>query len=47
VWRAETLTNWDFDAVLLADIDRVKQRAEILARHRVPAEKMLAIGPTL
>ena len=47
VWRPETLAGWDFDAVLLADIDRVKQRAETLARNQVSADKVLAIGSTL
>jgi len=47
VWRPEVLAEWDFDAVLLADIDRVPQRVETLARHHVPGEKVLAIGPTV
>ena len=44
VWRPEVLGEWDFDAVLLADIDRVRQRVETLAHHHVPQEKVLAIG---
>jgi len=44
VWRPEVLGEWGFDAVLLADIDCVRQRVETLAHHHVPREKVLAIG---
>ena len=44
VWRPEVLGEWGFDAVLLADIDGVRQRVETLAHHHVPREKVLAIG---
>ena len=47
VWRPETLSGWDFDAVLLADIERVSQRTETLARHHVPADKVLSIAPAV
>jgi hypothetical protein len=47
VWRPDTLAGWEFDAVLLADIDRVNQRVELLARNHVPGEKVLAIAPAI
>ena len=47
VWRPEALVEWDFDAVLLADIDHVNRHAETLGRYQVPDGKVLAVGPSV
>ena len=47
VWQPETLAGWDFDAVLLADLERSHQQVETLERYQVPAAKVLALGPSV
>lgn len=45
VRRPSVLEEWEFDAVLLADIERSKQHSETLAHCQVPNGKVLALSP--
>ncbi|TKS59659.1 MAG: hypothetical protein EWM72_01844 [Nitrospira sp.] len=47
VWRPEDLAGWEFDAVLLADIEQTAQHREKLGHCRVPDGKILALGPSV
>lgn len=47
VWPPEVLSEWEFDAVLLADIERTVRHREILGRHCVPDVKILALGQSV
>ena len=47
VWQPEMLVGWDFDAVLLADLECAHQQVETLERYHIPAAKMLALGPSV
>ena len=45
VWRPEALAGWEFDAVLLADIEQTARHTEKLERYHIPDGKVLALGP--
>lgn len=45
VRRPSVLDEWEFDAVLLADIERSRQHREALAQYHVPNGKVLALSP--
>jgi DNA-binding MarR family transcriptional regulator len=47
VWPPEVLNEWEFDAVLLADIERTVRHREILGQHHVPDAKILVLGPSV
>lgn len=47
VWRPKVLADWEFDAVLLADLGRTAEAAETLARQQVAGDKVLALNPSL
>jgi len=47
VWRPQTLAEWEFDAVLLADLDGTARQKENLDRHHIPDAKILALGPSV
>lgn len=47
VWQPEALAKWEFDAVLLADIEQAVRHRDELMRRQVPAEKVLALGPSI
>jgi DNA-binding MarR family transcriptional regulator len=47
VWRPNVLADWEFDAVLLADLARTADAAETLARQQVAGDKVLALNPSL
>lgn len=47
VWRPEALAGWEFDAVLLADIEQTARHREKLGQYRVPDGKVLALGPSV
>jgi DNA-binding MarR family transcriptional regulator len=47
VWRTEALAGWEFDAVLIADIEQTARHKEKLARYHVPDGKVLALGPSV
>lgn len=45
VRRPSVLAEWEFDAVLLADIDRSREYRETLADCQVPQGKVFALAP--
>ncbi len=47
VWRPEALAGWEFDAVLLADIEQATRHIEKLGKYHVPDGKVLALGPSV
>ncbi|BFU90045.1 MAG: transcriptional regulator [Nitrospira sp.] len=47
VWPPEALREWEFDAVLLADMERTVRHREILEQYHVPDMKILALGPSV
>ncbi|MBI3355170.1 MAG: winged helix-turn-helix transcriptional regulator [Nitrospirae bacterium] len=47
VWRPEVLAGWEFDAVLLADIEQTARHIEKLGHYHVPDGKILALGPSV
>lgn len=47
VWRPEAIVGWEFDAVLLADLEQTAQHAEKLGQYHVPDGKVLALGPSV
>jgi DNA-binding MarR family transcriptional regulator len=47
VWQPEALAGWEFDAVLLADIEQTARHTEKLGRYHIPDGKVLALGPSV
>jgi DNA-binding MarR family transcriptional regulator len=47
VWRPNVLMEWEFDAVLLADVERSVRYREILGQYHVPDVKILALDPSV
>jgi DNA-binding MarR family transcriptional regulator len=47
VWPPEVLSEWKFDAVLLANIERTVRHREILGQHHVSEVKILTLGPSV
>lgn len=47
VSRLEALTGWEFDAVLLADLERSLKHRELLQQQHVPDGKVLDLGPSV
>jgi DNA-binding MarR family transcriptional regulator len=47
VWQPEALAGWEFDAVLLADIEQMTRQVEKLGQYHVPDGKVLALGPSV
>ena len=47
VWPPEVLSEWEFDAVLLADLDQTAGHRTKLGQHHVPEVKILALGPSV
>ena len=47
VWRPNVLIEWEFDAVLLADVERSVRHREILGQYHVPDVKILALDPSV
>ena len=47
VWPPEALSDWEFDAVLLADFDQTTGHRTKLGRHRVPDSKIIALAPSV
>jgi DNA-binding MarR family transcriptional regulator len=43
LWPIEALPNWEFDAVLIADLEEAKKIQARLVRIRVPREKIAAL----
>jgi hypothetical protein len=47
VWRPDVLAGWEFDAVLLADIEQAASYREMLGQYQVPDGKILALTPSI
>lgn len=47
VWPPETLSGWEFDAVLLADFERVSQHRTTLEHHQVPDSKIITLTSSM
>ena len=47
VSHPSVLNAWEFDAVLLADLDRSHEHGEMLQQYQVPNGKVVALGPTV
>ncbi len=47
VSHPSVLREWEFDAVVLADLDRSHEHGEMLLQYQVPNGKVLALGPTV
>ncbi|MEQ1656401.1 MAG: winged helix-turn-helix transcriptional regulator [Nitrospira sp.] len=47
VSHPSVLREWEFDAVVLADLDRSHEHGEMLLQYKVPNGKVLALGPTV
>ncbi len=45
VWPIEFLNEWEFDALLIADLENVKKIQAKLARQGIAKEKILSLGP--
>ena len=45
VWEPEILAQWEFDAVLLADLERVTEHRAKLEQQHVLGRKIVALGP--
>ncbi len=46
VWRASVLRQWEFDAVLVTDLERAADASDTLRRLQVSDGKVLALGPS-
>ena len=47
VRKPDALDGWEFDAVLLAELERASGQREHLERQHVPDGKILALGPSV
>lgn len=47
VWPSKALDQWEFDAVLVADLEESSRYQEELGRRCVPGEKILVLGPSV
>ncbi|HXF91861.1 MAG TPA: winged helix-turn-helix transcriptional regulator [Nitrospiraceae bacterium] len=45
VWPIEFLNEWEFDALLIADLENAKKIQAKLARQGIAKEKILSLGP--
>ncbi len=45
VRQTKALAEWEFDAVLLAELERTARQREQLERQQIPDGKILALGP--
>lgn len=45
VWPIESLTEWEFDRLLIADLENAHRLQARLALQGIPKEKMLGVGP--
>jgi len=43
----DALADWEFDAVLLAELEQASGQRELLERQRVPNGKIVALGPSV
>jgi hypothetical protein len=47
VWPPEVLSEWEFDAVLLADFDQTAGHRTKLGQCHVPDSKVIALAPSV
>ncbi|MDR4464016.1 MAG: winged helix-turn-helix domain-containing protein [Nitrospira sp.] len=47
VWRSKALEQWEFDAVLVADLEESSRYQAELGRRCIPDEKILVLGPSV
>lgn len=47
VWPPDALREWQFDAVLLADLDQAAGHRTTLGQHHVPDSKIIAFAPSV
>lgn len=45
IWPIDALSNWEYDALLIADLQEVKRVQAQLVREGVPQEKIITLGP--
>jgi len=45
LWPVEALSNWNYDALLIADLKETKKIQARLLREGVPKDKIVTIGP--
>lgn len=45
VWPVDALQQWEFDALVIAELDGTKQLRAKLARHGIPMRKIVSVGP--
>jgi hypothetical protein len=43
LWPVETLSNWEFDTVLIADLEEAKKLQARIIKAGVPREKIAAL----
>lgn len=46
VWKPDVLEGWEFDAILLADLEKTERYIEQVGQFRVPEEKVLTLRPS-
>ncbi len=47
VWPVETLREWEFDALVIAELEGVKHLRAKLVRQGIPARKIFSLGPVV
>lgn len=45
VWAPDVVNGWEFDAVLLTDLENGEKHREVLERYQVPDKKILTLSP--
>lgn len=45
VWPVEALHEWEFDALVIAELERAKQLRATLVRQGIPMRKIVGLGP--
>jgi len=45
LWPMESVSNWEFDALLIADLQEANKVQALLVREGVPKEKIITLGP--
>lgn len=45
VWPVEALRGWEFDALVIAELERAKQLRTALTRQGIPIRKIVSLGP--
>ena len=45
VWPIDSLSSWEFDALLIADLQEAKKVQALIIREGIPKEKIITLGP--